>query len=320
MWRWTLRILVALSGFLILAALSGVTWQWLATRRDLASTPPPGRLVDVGGHRLHLWCMGAGAPAVILENGLGGSSAAWGFVQPEAARFTRVCSYDRAGTGYSDPGPSPRTARRIASELAELVDRSGIGRPVVLVAASSGGFNVRVFASDHPDRVAGLVLVDASHEDQVHEVPRLARFVPLLSSVGILRLFGVSFGVSLESLPPSTQRYARATRFRAAGYQAAADEIMHIRQSASEVRASRRKLTIPVVVVTGARGADATWRGLQRDQVTLSERGCQIVAEQSSHVVAIDQPQVVVDAIRAIVKRTRGWDDSPLCRSAVGVR
>jgi len=317
MWRWTMRILVGLSGFLILAAVAGATYQWFATRKDLATTPPPGRLVDVGGYRLHLWCTGTGAPAVILETGLGGSSADWGFVQPDVARFTRVCSYDRAGMGYSAPGPSLRTARRIASELAELVDRSGIGGPVVLVAASSGGFNVRVFASDHTDRVAGLVLVDASHEDQAHEVPRLARFVPLLSSVGALRLLGVSFGLSPESLAPSAQRFARATSFRAAGYQAAADEIIHIRESASEVRTSRRKLTMPVVVVTGARGADATWRDLQRDQVTLSERGCQIIAEQSGHVVPIDQPQVVVDAIRMIVDAARGRNDVPLCGSRV---
>jgi pimeloyl-ACP methyl ester carboxylesterase len=317
MWRWTLRVLVALSGFLILAALSGATWQWLATRDDLASAPPPGRLVDVGGHRLHLWCMGAGAPAVILENGLGGSSAAWGLVQPDVARFTHVCSYDRAGMGYSDSGPSPRTARRIASELAELLDRSGIGGPIVLVAASSGGFNVRVFASDYPDRVAGLVLVDASHEDQVHEVPLLARFAPLLSSVGVFRLLDVSFGLNPDSLPASTQRFARATRFRAAGYHAAADEIIHIRESASEVRASRRKLSIPLVVVTGARGADATWRDLQRDQVTLSERGCQIIAEQSGHVVAIDQPHVVVEAIRTIVDVATGRNRVPRCQPQV---
>jgi pimeloyl-ACP methyl ester carboxylesterase len=313
MWRWTMRILVAVSGLLIVAGASGATYQWRATRKDLARTPPPGQLVDVGGHRLHVWCTGAGAPAVILESGLGGSSAGWGFVQPDVARFTRVCSYDRAGMGYSDPGPSPRTARRIANELAALVDRSGVGGPVVLVAASSGGFNVRVFASEHTDRVAGLVLVDASHEDQAHEVPRLARFVPLLSSVGVLRLLGISFGLSPESLPPSVQRFARATRFRAAGYQAAADEIIHIRESASEVRSSRRKLTIPLVVVTGGRGADATWLDLQRDQVTLSERGCQIIAEQSGHVVPIDQPQVIVEAIRRIVDAARERSDVPLC-------
>jgi len=259
-----------------------------------------------------LWCTGDGTPAVILDTGLGGSSADWGFVQPEVARFTRVCSYDRAGMGYSDPGPSPRTARRIASELAELLVRSRIGTPVVLVGASIGGFDVRVFASDYPERAAGLVLVDASHEDDAHDVPWMARFVPLLSTIGVLRLFGVSFGQPVESLPPAVRPFARATSFRAAGFRAAADEIIHIRESASEVRSSRRKLTIPVLVVTGGRGADENWRRLQRDQASLSERGCLIVAQESGHVVAIDQPEVVVDAIRAVVETARGHD-VPLC-------
>ena len=311
--RWIIRTLVGLCGLIVLAALAGATYQGLATRRDLAATPAPGQLVDIGGYRLHLWCSGAGTPAVILDTGLGGMSAGWGFVQPDVARFTHVCSYDRAGMGYSDPGPSPRTARRIARELAELVDRSRIAGPLVLVGASSAGFNVRVFASDYPQRVAGLVLVDASHEDQPHEVPRVARFVPLLSSLGVLRLLGISFGGSGESLPPSARPFARATRFRAAGYQAAADEIMHIRESALEVRSSRRILTVPVIVVTGERGADPAWRALQDDQVTLSQHGCTIVAEESGHVVAVDQPAVVVDAIRRIVETARGRDDVPLC-------
>ena len=318
MWRWTMRIFVVLGVSLIVAALSGATYQWLATRRELAATPPPGRLVDIGGYRLHLWCTGDGAPAVILDTGLGGSSAGWGFVQPEVARFTRVCSYDRAGMGYSDPGPSPRTARRIASELAELLARSGIAGPVVLVGASIAGFDVRVFASDHPERAAGLVLVDASHEDQAHEVPRMARFVPLLSTIGVLRLFGVSFGQRVESLAPSVRQFARATSFRAAGYQAAADEIIHIRESAEEVRNSRRKLTIPVLVVTGARGADENWRRLQQDQASLSERGCLMIAQESGHVVAVDQPEVVVDAIRTVVETARGHD-FPLCATRANV-
>jgi pimeloyl-ACP methyl ester carboxylesterase len=215
--------------------------------------------------------------------------------------------------GYSDPGPSPRTARRIASELAELLGRSGITGPVVLVGASIAGFNVRVFASDHPDRAAGLVLVDASHEDDAHQVPPMVRFVPLLSTVGFVRLFGVwSFGQPDESLAPAVRQFAQATRFRTAGYQAAADEIIHIRESAEEVRSSRRKLTIPVLVVTGARGADENWRRLQRDQASLSERGCLIIAQRSGHVVALDQPEVVVDAIRTVVETARGHD-VPLC-------
>ncbi len=310
--RWTLRILVGLCGLIVVTAITGATYQWLATRKELAATPPPGRLVDIGGYRLHLWCTGDGAPAVILDTGLGGSTPGWGFVQPDVARFTRVCSYDRAGMGYSDPGPSPRTARRIASELAELLARSGIGGPVVLVGASIAGFNVRVFASDHPERAAGLVLVDASHEDQAHEMPPMARFVPLLSTIGVLRLFGVSFGLSVESLAPSVRPFARATNFRAAGYQAAADEIIHILDSAAEVRSSRRKLTIPVLVVTGGQGSDETWRQLQRDQASLSDRGCLMVAQQSGHVVSSDQPAIVVDAIRTVVETARGHD-VPLC-------
>jgi pimeloyl-ACP methyl ester carboxylesterase len=310
--RWTLRLLVGLCGLIAVTAITGATYQWLATRRELAATPPPGHLVDIGGHRLHLWCTGDGTPAVILDTGLGGSTPGWGFVQPEVARFTHVCSYDRAGMGYSDPGPPPRTARRIASELAQLLARSGIGGPVVLVGASIAGFGVRVFASDHPERAAGLVLVDASHEDDAHDVPGMARFVPLLSTLGVFRLLGVSFGQPVESLPPAVRPFARATSFRAAGYQAAADEIIHIRESVSEVRSSRRKLAIPVVVVTGGRGADEKWRQWQRDQASLSARGCLMIAEQSGHVVPIDQPEVVVDAIRDVVATARGHD-VPLC-------
>jgi pimeloyl-ACP methyl ester carboxylesterase len=176
----------------------------------------------------------------------------------------------------------------------------------VLAGESIAGFNVRVFASDHPERAAGLVLVDASHEDDAHEVPGMARFVPLLSTIGAFRLLGVSFGQRVESLAPSVQRYAQATRFRGAGYQAAADEIMHIGETVSEVRLTRRKLTVPVLVVTGARGADANWRRLQQDEASLSERGCLITAQQSGHVIPIDQPNVVVDAIRTVARIARG--------------
>jgi pimeloyl-ACP methyl ester carboxylesterase len=250
---------------------------------------------------------------VILEAGLGGSSVSWGFVQPEVARFTRVCSYDRAGLGYSDPGPSPRTARRIARELARLLDRSAIEGPVVLVGASAGGFSARVFASEHPERAAGLVLVDASHEDQETDIPRIAHFVPFLSSLGVLRLLGVSFGRSPASLPPPVRDFARATSFRAAGHRTAADEIIHIRDTVAEVRATRRQLNIPVVVVTAGRGTDAVWRDLQRDQVSLSSRSCQTIAEQAGHVVALDEPEAVVNAIRATVDAVRGRTDLPLC-------
>ena len=311
--RWTKRALIGLCGLVLAGALAGITYQGIATRNDLAANPPPGRLVDIGGHRLHICCTGEGTPAVILESGLGGSSFDWGFVQPSVAGFTRVCSYDRAGMGYSDAGPSPRTTGRIVRELALLLDRTGIGGQLVLVGASIGGFTVRLFASEHAERVAGLVLVDASHEDQGMELPRIAPFVPFLSSVGVFRLLGVSFGLPPDSLDPSVRRFARATAFRTAAYKATADEGTHLPESAAQVRASRRRLLIPLVVLTAGRGADPVWRGLQRDQVGLSQRGCQVIVEESGHAIAVGQPQAVVEAIRATVYTARGQNDVEPC-------
>src|SRR6267142_556650 len=149
MWRWAKRILATLIAVLTLAGITGAAYQSIDTRRESAANPPPGQLIDIGGYRLHIWCSGTGSPAVILDTGLGGSLLDWGFVQPEVAKFTRVCAYDRAGMGFSDLGPSARTSRRIASELRQLLNRMEIREPVVLVGASFGGFNIRIFASEY---------------------------------------------------------------------------------------------------------------------------------------------------------------------------
>jgi pimeloyl-ACP methyl ester carboxylesterase len=298
---WLKRVVAGACLLLVVAAIAGATYQWLATRRDLAATPPPGRLVDVCGHRLHIWCTGSGAPAVVLEAGLGGSTAVWGFVQPEVAKLTQVCSYDRAGMGYSDAGPSPRTARRLAGELARLLEAGGLEGPVVVVGASVGGLIARVLASEHPDRVAGLVLVDASHESQKEDVPAVLPLMPFLATLGVPRLAGFSLGLPPESLPPAVRGWANATRFRTSGYRAAASELSHFPASAAEVKATRRRLDIPLVVVTAGRGSNDAWQDLQRDQMSLSPYGCQVVAHQSGHAIPVGQPEVVVDAIRATV-------------------
>jgi pimeloyl-ACP methyl ester carboxylesterase len=131
---------------------------------------PPGKLVDVGGWRLHLNCTGKSvgkAPTVVLEAGSGDFSVAWGLVQPAVARFARVCSYDRAGAGWSELGPRPRTWRQIAYELHTALQKAGEKGPYVLVGHSLGGLLIRVYASAYPKEVAGLVLVDSTHEDTV---------------------------------------------------------------------------------------------------------------------------------------------------------
>ena len=162
---WRVAVRVAL--VCVVASALGATYEWIQGRRDLAVAAPPGLMVDVGGYRLHLWCFGQGGPTVVFDSGLGGTAFDWYAVMRDVSGFTTACAYDRAGMGYSDAGPSPRTSRRIAGELAELVRLSETRLPVVLVGWSAGGLYVRVYASEHESQVAGLLLVDAAHEDQV---------------------------------------------------------------------------------------------------------------------------------------------------------
>lgn len=228
MWRWARRFLAGIVGLLVIAAVTGAFYQAWVTSRTLSAYPPPGRLVDVGGHRLHIWCTGAGVPTVLLDSGRGGVAFDWSHVQPVVAAFTHVCSYDRAGMGYSDPGPRPRTSRQIVRELAALLDRGGVPGRVILVGASIGGWNVRLFASTHSERAAGLVLVDARHENQGEELaaagapehpPPVAYVAPLVAYVGIARLLGIAPGLRPDSFAPecSTVRTADAISLQCPG-------------------------------------------------------------------------------------------------------
>jgi pimeloyl-ACP methyl ester carboxylesterase len=161
---WTVRILLGLLALIVLLALGGASYEAIMAAGDGKRYPPPGQLVDVGGYRLHLHCIGQGGPTVVLDAGLGGFSLDWGAVQTHIAMSTRVCAYDRAGLGWSDPGPTPRSPQQFASELHALLTNGGVEGPYVLVAHSLSGKTARLFASQHPDDVAGMVLVDAGHE------------------------------------------------------------------------------------------------------------------------------------------------------------
>ncbi|HEY9014914.1 MAG TPA: alpha/beta hydrolase, partial [Gemmatimonadales bacterium] len=147
------RTLAALVGLLVVLGLMGAGYEALAAAGDARRYPAPGQLVDVGGYRLHIQCVGTGSPTVVLDAGLSGSSLDWSLVQPELGRTTRVCAYDRAGMGWSDPGAQPRTPRQIADELHTLLTNAGIAGPYVLVGHSLAGKNVRLFALAHPEEV-----------------------------------------------------------------------------------------------------------------------------------------------------------------------
>ncbi|HEY0582880.1 MAG TPA: alpha/beta hydrolase, partial [Chloroflexota bacterium] len=150
-----------LLGVGVLAA-GGLLYEALATDADLRQFPPPGQLVDVGGYRLHIHCTGTGSPTVILESALPAGSPVWAWVQPAVSRTSRVCVYDRAGESWSDIGPKPRDATRVATELHTLLANAGVDGPFVLVGHSFGGLYTRVFASQYRDQVVGMVLIDAS--------------------------------------------------------------------------------------------------------------------------------------------------------------
>ena len=146
---------------LLVLLLAGVIYEPMAEAADAKAYPPPGQMVDVGGYRMHIYCTGSGSPTVVIEAGWGDSSAAWGWVQPEVAKTTRICTYDRAGMGWSEASSQPRTAREFAKELHTLLEKANEPGPYVLVGHSLGGYTMLVYAQDYPDEVAGMVLVDA---------------------------------------------------------------------------------------------------------------------------------------------------------------
>ncbi|HPV82106.1 MAG TPA: alpha/beta hydrolase, partial [Nitrospira sp.] len=160
--KWFLGTIVAL-------ATIGAAYQIIGMVLDRCHYPPPGQMVDIGGHRLHLYCLGTGTPTVILEAAAPGWSLSWSNVQPQLARTTRVCAYDRAGLGWSERGPLPRSGQRMAQELHRLLERAGIRGPYVLVGHSLGGLLTRLYQHDYPQDVVGMVLVDAGHESEMRQ-------------------------------------------------------------------------------------------------------------------------------------------------------
>src|SRR5579864_9477628 len=169
--HWFRRIVVGLLGVVLMLVLGGFLYENISEARDSRFNAMPGRLVDVGGMKMHIDCTGEGSPTVILDSGLGDSYVSWRKVQPQIAKFVRVCSYDRAGLGYSDSSPRPRTSKVIAEELHSLLQAAGIAPPYILVGHSLGGYNVRLYQNLYPKEVIGMVLVDASHPDQENRFP-----------------------------------------------------------------------------------------------------------------------------------------------------
>lgn len=306
LWRVSRSIAYVIAVFLVLGAL----YQFVATRSDERKYPPAGEIVNVNGHGLHLNCTGEGTPTVILEAGLGGGSLDWSLVQPEVAKFGRVCSYDRAGIVWSTADDGPRGASKIAQGLHTLLETAHVPPPYVLVGHSIGGVYVQMFAARYPSEVAGVVLVDSSHQDQLETVGGIPFFVPYVykaaAPVGIARIVN-------QIAVLSSDRSTEADAERAALYSrtltvfAIADEMAGIPESLSELRASPMQLGAKPLMVLSRGLSDgaspetqAAWNELQNKLVKCSSNGKQVIANKSGHYIQLSEPELVVDAIRQV--------------------
>ena len=333
-----LVIFATIIGLAILAA----AIQSLAALADRKKHPPPGRMVNLGTHSLHLHSKGEGSPVVILDAGMASTSLSWAFIQDELAKFTHVCSYDRAGLGWSEPGPKPRTTAQILAELRALLQKSGIPPPYVLVGHSFGAFTVRLFAALHPNEVAGLVFIDGLHpaewfpasEHQLRGlsravrsarrgiwlaalgVPRavlyLARIggVNLARRAGLLASGGASRHVESLFLPVSKlPRHLLAVIFSfwslPKTYQTLADQLEVLPECARQVASATTSFgDLPLIALVASNSRPP--RTMSTEEVArLSSQGTLHVASDSGHWIQIDQPSLVIDAIRHMVTDAR---------------
>ena len=339
-WRIVKRIVQVVFILVVACAILGAAYQAIGNWRDGRRFPQEGRSValdaEFPNETLSINCSGQGSPTVILDSGLGVPAVGWDSAQAEIAKFARVCSYDRAGYGWSSAGPMPRTSSEIAKELHALLAASGEKGPYVLVAHSFGGFNVRVYTSKYPEDVAGLVFVDTSHEDQASRMPptlqkmmkdataqletqrKLAR---IMIFFGIARLTANDEGMTKMSkeFRDKVNYLQLQTKF----VDATMGEVKSFSESADEVRAAGNLGDRPLVVLTAGKEVDAkdlpkgvslkemgefhkVWvNDLQMQLVRLSTRGKQIVVPDSTHMIPLERPDAVTSAVREVCEAVK---------------
>ncbi len=297
-----------LAGALAATGLSGALVVMASPAAQLTSIP--GKLVDVGGFRLHIHCVGQGAPAIILDSGVGGFSLEWTRIQDALGRRTRVCSYDRAGYGWSDLGPLPRTSKRIARELHTLLQKADVAGPYILAGHSFGGYNAQLFARNYPDETAGLVLIDASHPEQIERLPKrnpgtTKKARPRSSSHVVSWFFPHPNFPDENALMAQRimQGWQHKTTWR--------EEMTVFSVSAKQVQTSRPMPEVPVVVLTRGRSfwpnyangdeTERIWLELQTELSELGSNPVHLIAQRSGHVIHLDQPDIVITAMETML-------------------
>ena len=291
--------------FLVLV-IPGFAWS------ESISFEPPGKLVDVNGRNMHINCIGNKSPTIILDSGTGGFSLEWEYIQHSLSQYVRVCAYDRAGYGWSDMGPLPRTTKRIAHELHTLLQNAGIHGPYIIVGHSFGGFTAQYFARYFEDEIAGIVLVDSSHEEQVYRLPENGKDV-VRRSVHQDRSNTMTKSVLHEHFPEEEAAIAQQLMQRWSALLTWREEMANYALSSRELRDIHYGpiLEIPIVVLTRGKrvwpdtpygdAMEAAWTELQNELNYMSGNSTQIIAENSGHVIHLDEPKLVVDAIHDVL-------------------
>jgi pimeloyl-ACP methyl ester carboxylesterase len=324
---WTRRVLLGLVIALVALAASGAIYQAVATAIDQRNYPPPGQLVDVGGYRLHIQCAGTGSPTVILDAAADMMSADWGWIQPAVAQRTRVCAYDRAGMGWSDPGPLPRDAQHISAELHTLLTKAGLTGPYVLVGHSAGGLYVRMYAADYPDDVVGMVLVDPGHPDMNTRIPalqakiaedaRLVSTLSILSYLGVPRLLGIG-NANTQGLPAQQRAEASAATVTSQHWATIGALIEATPTTYDQVRATGELGNRPLIIISattawltaGAPADDARriLNDLHKELAALSSQSRHDIVAGATHGSLIhnrDHAQMTIAAINQVVEAAR---------------
>ena len=287
-------------------AIPRVAWS------DRVSFKPPGKLIDVNGRKMHIYCIGNKSPTIILDSGTGGFSLEWIDIQHSLSQYVRVCAYDRAGYGWSDMGPLPRTTKRITHELHTLLQNAGIHGPYIMVGHSFGGFTAQYFARYFNHEIAGIVLIDSSHEEQVYRLPENGKDV-VRRSLHQDRSNMVTRSVLHEHFPKEVAAVAQQLMTRWTALLTWREEMANYALSSRELRDvhDRPILEIPIVVLTRGKrvwpntpygdAMETVWKELQDELSSLNGNSTHIIAENSGHVIHLDEPELVVDAIHDVL-------------------
>lgn len=316
---WLKRIALWLFAGIITLAAIGATYQVIATQIDLRTYPAPGQMVDVGGYKLHLYCNGSGGPTVVLDALFPGTVSNWAWIQPEVAKTTQVCAYDRAGSGWSESGPGPHDAQHGARELHNLLEAADIRGPYILVGHSLGGLTVRAFADQYPDEVAGMVLIEATNPDSWKRlgmpegvgVDRNQLAIgAFLARFGIFRL-GLLSAYSIDpDLPPQQRLELRAFYNSAKSFETVRDVDAIFSIALDQVRHSGDLDAKPLAIVLGSKGDGSIeqLRDLFAQQAGLSSNSFTQVVEGASHAGLVDNQKYALqtsDAIRRVLDAVR---------------